>query len=111
MRSPQDEDFHDLIAERYERSAIIVTSNLDIDEWGAAFPNKLLGAATIDRLRDGAYRVILDGESHRLRPSVRRCRHMAGLNLLIGFDDGAGRASALGVGALVLQISIWSLDR
>lgn len=65
MRSPQDEDFHDLIAERYERSAIIVTSNLDVDEWGAAFPNKLLGAATIDRLRDGAYRVILDGESHR----------------------------------------------
>lgn len=65
MRSPQDEDFHDLIAERYERSAIIVTSNLDLDEWGAAFPNKLLGAATIDRLRDGAYRVILDGESHR----------------------------------------------
>ena len=65
MRSPQDEDFHDLIAERYERSAIVVTSNLDVDEWGAAFPNKLLGAATIDRLRDGAYRVILDGESHR----------------------------------------------
>jgi DNA replication protein DnaC len=65
MRSPQDEDFHDLIAERYERRAIIVTSNLDVDEWGAAFPNKLLGAATIDRLRDGAYRVILDGESHR----------------------------------------------
>lgn len=65
MRSPQDEDFHDLIAERYERNAIIVTSNLDVDEWSAAFPNKLLGAATIDRLRDGAYRVILDGESHR----------------------------------------------
>ena len=36
-----------------------------MDEWGAAFPNKLLGAATIDRLGDGAYRVILDCESHR----------------------------------------------
>jgi DNA replication protein DnaC len=67
MRSPQDEDFHDLIAERYEseRAAVVVTSNLDFDEWGAAFPNKLLGAATLDRLRDGAYRVVLDGESHR----------------------------------------------
>jgi len=65
MRSPQDEDFHDLIAERYERNAMVVTSNLDVDEWSAAFPNKLLGAATIDRLRDGAYRVLLDGESHR----------------------------------------------
>ncbi len=65
MRSPQDEDFHELIAERYERAAIIMTSNLDFAEWGAAFPNKLIGAATLDRLRDGAYRVVLDGQSHR----------------------------------------------
>ncbi len=65
LRPQQDEDFHDLIAERYERAATIVTSNLDFAEWGDAFPNRLLGAATLDRLRDGAYRVILDGESHR----------------------------------------------
>lgn len=65
MRSPQDEDFHDLISERYERTTTLVTSNLDYDEWGAAFPNKLLGAATLDRLRDGAYRVVLDGETRR----------------------------------------------
>ena len=69
LRTPQDEDLHDLIAERYERASTIVTSNLDVDEWPAAFPNKLLAAATIDRLRDGAYRVILDGETRRrLRP-------------------------------------------
>ena len=65
MRAPQDEDFHDLISERYERTTTLVTSNLDYDEWGAAFPNKLLGAATLDRLRDGAYRVVLDGETWR----------------------------------------------
>ena len=34
-------------------------------EWGEAFPNRLLGASTLDRLRDGAYRVILEGESYR----------------------------------------------
>ena len=65
LRSPQDEDFHDLIAERYERHSTLVTSNLDFSEWGEAFPNRLLGASTLDRLRDGAYRVILEGESHR----------------------------------------------
>jgi DNA replication protein DnaC len=65
MRSPQDEDFHELIAERYERTTTLATSNLDFDEWGAAFPNKLLGAATLDRLRDGAYRIVLDGETRR----------------------------------------------
>lgn len=69
MRSPQDEDFHELIAERYERTTTLVTSNLDFDEWGSAFPNKLMGAATIDRLRDGAYRIVLDGATRRkLRP-------------------------------------------
>ena len=65
MRSPQDEDFHDLVAERYERRSTVLTSNLDFSEWGDAFPNRLLGAATLDRLRHGAYRVILEGESYR----------------------------------------------
>jgi DNA replication protein DnaC len=65
MRSPQDEDFHDLIDARYERKTTLLTSNLDFDEWGAAFPNKLMGAATLDRLRDKAYRIVLDGETRR----------------------------------------------
>ena len=45
MRVPQDEDFNDLVAERYQRGAT-VTSNLEFSEWGDAFPNRLLGAAT-----------------------------------------------------------------
>ncbi|WP_017446441.1 IS21-like element helper ATPase IstB [Gayadomonas joobiniege] len=65
LKSPQDEDIHDLIDERYERGATIITSNLDFSEWGDAFPNKLLGAATLDRLRHNAYRLILEGESYR----------------------------------------------
>jgi len=65
LRPPQDEDFHDLIAERYERTATVITSNLDFGEWGDPFPNQLLGAATLDRLRHGAYRVVLDGKSYR----------------------------------------------
>lgn len=43
----------------------IVTSNLHLSEWGDAFPNRLLGAATIDRLRHGAYKVVLEGKSYR----------------------------------------------
>ena len=65
LRPSQDEDFHDIIAERYERRSTIVTSNLDLSEWGEAFPNRLLGADTIDRLRHGAYKVILEGKSYR----------------------------------------------
>jgi DNA replication protein DnaC len=65
MRSPQDEDFHDLVSARYECASTIVTSNLDFNEWGNAFPNQLLAAATLDRLRHNAHRVILDGPSYR----------------------------------------------
>lgn len=69
LKPGQDEDFHDLIAERFTRTSMTVTSNLDFSEWGEAFPNKLLGATTMDRLRHRAFRVVFDGKSYRaLRP-------------------------------------------
>ena len=37
LRAPFDEDLHDLISERYERTTTVVTSNLDYDEWDQAF--------------------------------------------------------------------------
>ena len=39
--------------------------NLDFTEWGEAFPNKLLGASTLDRIRHAAYQLVLDGKSYR----------------------------------------------
>jgi DNA replication protein DnaC len=65
LKPGQDEDFHEVISERYERKSTIVTSNLDIPEWTDAFTNRILGEATIDRLRHGAYTVILEGKSYR----------------------------------------------
>lgn len=66
LRAPADEDLHDLVAERYEQAATIVTSNLDFDEWTEAFAtNRLLASATIDRLRHNAYCLELDGPSYR----------------------------------------------
>jgi len=50
MRPGQDEDFHDVIADRYERRPTIITSNLDFSEWNDAFHNKLLGAVTLGRI-------------------------------------------------------------
>lgn len=66
LRPPADEDLHELMAERYERAATIVTSNLDLTEWDQAFPaNKLLASATLDRMRHNAYCLVLDGKSYR----------------------------------------------
>lgn len=66
LRPPADEDLHDLIAERYEQTTTIVTSNLDFTEWDQAFPaNRLLASATLDRLRHNAHCMVLDGQSYR----------------------------------------------
>ncbi len=78
LKQGQDEDLHDLVAERYERTATIITSNLDFTEWGEAFPNKLLGAATLDRLRHRAYQVVLDGKSYRAPRPVEQGPKSAG---------------------------------
>lgn len=66
LRAPSDEDLHEIIDERYERKATIVTSNLDVSEWRQAFPNnQLIAVATIDRLRHRAYQLTLEGPTWR----------------------------------------------
>ena len=75
MRPVQDEDFHDVIADRYERRPTIIISNLDSSEWNYAFHNNLLGAPTLDRIMPGAYQVVLDGKSYRTpRKDLSPCR-------------------------------------
>lgn len=75
MRPGQDQDFHDVIADRYERRPTIITSNLSYSEWNDAFHNKLLGAATLDRNMHGAYQVVLDGKRYRTpRKDLSPCR-------------------------------------
>ena len=86
LRAPQVEDFHDLVAERYEQGA--TTSSLDFSEWGDAFPNRLLGAATLDRLRHGAYRLTLEGESYQ------GVEHETKPSRSAGVESGIGRVSA-----------------
>ena len=72
LKPGQDEDFHEVISERYERKSTIVTSNLDIPEWTDAFTNRILGEATIDRLQHGAYTVVLEGKSYRAARPIQK---------------------------------------
>ena len=65
LKVPQDEVLHDVISARYEQAATIITSNLAISEWQQAFPNQLLGSATIDRILHNAYQLKLEGQSYR----------------------------------------------
>ncbi len=55
----------DLVCALVAARIIAPQTKLDFAEWGDAFPNKLLGASTLDRLRHGAYRLIMDSKSYR----------------------------------------------
>ena len=65
LKTPEDEDIHEIMSRRYENGSMIVTSNLAVSEWQQAFQNQLLGAATLDRLQHRSESIILDGPSYR----------------------------------------------
>jgi len=56
-----------LVARRYERAAMIVTSNKPFSAWGEIFGDDVVAAAMIDRLVHHAEIVALKGDSYRLK--------------------------------------------
>jgi DNA replication protein DnaC len=56
-----------LVAERYERASMIVTSNKPFSSWGEIFGDEVVAAAMVDRLVHHAEVVSLKGESYRLK--------------------------------------------
>jgi DNA replication protein DnaC len=61
------EDLYDLIRERYERKALVFTSNRAFDEWPEAFGNGLLASAALDRLTHHCHTLVIRGQSYRQR--------------------------------------------
>ncbi|MDR1825088.1 MAG: IS21-like element helper ATPase IstB [Bifidobacteriaceae bacterium] len=59
--------FFQLVASRYERSSIILTSNLAFSQWGHVFGDQAVAAAMIDRIVHHAEVITLKGHSYRLR--------------------------------------------
>jgi DNA replication protein DnaC len=60
--------FFQIIAARYERGSIIMTSNLSFSTWDQAFAgDRVLTAAMLDRLLHHAQVVQIQGESYRLK--------------------------------------------
>jgi DNA replication protein DnaC len=56
-----------LVARRYERGSIIVTSNRGFEQWGEILGDAMVAAALIDRLVHHATMIALKGKSYRLR--------------------------------------------
>ena len=95
--------FFQLVARRYERGSLLITTNQVVTQWGAVFGDDVLAAAILDRLLHHSHTLMIQGESYRLRqkkkagllgrtPAARRlihrsCRHRAA-------SDHCGRSPA-----------------
>lgn len=59
--------FFRLLARRYERASLIVTSNKSFGDWGEVFHDQVLATAILDRLLHHATTLNIKGESYRLK--------------------------------------------
>lgn len=72
MSREQANLFFQVIAKRYERGSLIVTSNLPFGQWDQTFADDAtLTAAMLDRLLHHAHVVPIQGDSYRLRDKRR----------------------------------------
>jgi DNA replication protein DnaC len=63
-----------VIAERAEKAAVIVTTNLPFSEWTQVIPNARLCKALLDRITDRAHIVETGAESYRFRRTLAKRR-------------------------------------
>lgn len=71
MDHHESRDVHEIILERQRSGSMIVTSNRDPAEWIAMLADPLRAQTTVDRLKNAAYELIVDGESYRPRQKPR----------------------------------------
>ena len=74
----QQQDLYEVICNRYERHATVITSNRDFNEWPQVFANPLMASAAMDRLVHRAVKIVIEGKSYRMDSFVRRSRELPG---------------------------------
>lgn len=72
MNREESRDVYQLFVERNARASTIATSNRDTAEWIATFDDALLAQSAVDRFKNNAFDLVVDGESYRsrLKPSI-----------------------------------------
>ncbi len=63
--------FFQLVSRRYERGAMLITSNRAVGEWGAVLGHAVVATAILDRLLHHSHVLTIRGDSYRLREKRR----------------------------------------
>ena len=74
MSRDESRDVYQLFVERTARAATIMTSNGDTADWLALFDDPLLGQSAVDRFKNNAYDLVMEGGSYRprLKPDIAK---------------------------------------
>lgn len=72
LRQDEPEDLYEIIRHRYERGAMVITSNRATEEWYPLFGDPLMASAAMDRLLHHSHVIELTGDSYRNPPPNRR---------------------------------------
>jgi DNA replication protein DnaC len=74
MTREESRDIYQLFVERNARLSTVVTSNRDTAEWIATFDDALLAQSAVDRFKNNAFDLVVDGESYRsrLKPDIEK---------------------------------------
>jgi DNA replication protein DnaC len=72
MRDDEPMDLYEVIRQRYEQGALVITSNRALEEWPPLFGDALLAGAAMDRLLHHAHQIAIEGESYRNPRSKKR---------------------------------------
>jgi DNA replication protein DnaC len=59
--------FFQLVARRYEKGSMLITTNQMVTHWGTVFGDEVLAAAILDRLLHHSHTMVIQGESYRLK--------------------------------------------
>jgi len=63
--------FFQLVSRRYERGAMLLTSNRSVGEWGSVFGDAVVATAILDRLLHHSHVITIRGDSYRLKEKRR----------------------------------------
>lgn len=65
-------DLYEVIRRRYERGAMVITSNRAVEEWHPLFGDALLASAAMDRLMHHVHVIEIEGDSYRTPKNGKR---------------------------------------
>lgn len=69
--------FFDVISQAYERTSVIITTNLPFDHWPEVLGSQRLTGAVLDRLTHRCHILEATGDSYRLRSARKKLRSSA----------------------------------